>query len=161
MTGTTEKQLLKQTYKLGVEAHQTHIKLPFILEENFDYLKIIFSFGPQIVAPEEAKAYIQEAMSMFFTPKEQEAMHWSDFLPLVNLLTISVKQKNQYLGCYHHKACNQEIILAADRSSRGFDKVNLSQGQGPWEIQISAHCMLSHQGFAEIIVYGGMKNEVL
>ncbi len=154
-----ETVILQERYQLGERHHQTHIKVPFVVAEAYEYIMIQFSYGPQIVYTEEAKPYLEQAVLRYFTPEEQTEGNWQNFLPLVNLLTLSVSQEGHYLGCYHHKAATQEIYLSAKTSSLGFERV--SPTPGFWELQISLHCMLSRKGFAEICVIGGQQDEVL
>ena len=76
-----ETVILQERYQLGERHHQTHIKVPFVVAEAYEYIMIQFSYGPQIVDTEEAKPYLEQAVLRYFTPEEQTEGNWQNFCP--------------------------------------------------------------------------------
>lgn len=144
------EEIVRQTLQLNETDNQTHIKLPFTLTKEYTQLVIQFTYSPQVVAQQQARQVTLEAIGSYFPAGEQPRI--SDFLPLVNLLTLSLNYQERYLGCHHNKQPNQEIVISPEKSSFGF----LTQRvlPGAWEIQLNAHCIQSHDVQAAVVVSG-------
>ncbi len=118
--------------------HQTHVKVPLFLEKSYQSLTIEWGYDPQIVPDIQARKWIAEALPRYF-PGELPKVE--TFLPLINLLTISIAQEENYVGCRHHKAPAQVIYLSEKESSEGFLPCSITAGQ--WEIQLNLHSVRS------------------
>lgn len=134
-------EVLKQQWQLGLADHQRQCKIPFHLDQAHQQLKLSFSYAPNHVVPAEALPFITEAIPEYFLPYELADIQAVDFLPLENFITVSLSQDDDYLGCWHNKQAQQEIIIGAQHSSLGFLKHSVVAGN--WEIQLSAHCLRS------------------
>ncbi|MHC5269097.1 hypothetical protein ACYSNO_07950 [Enterococcus sp. LJL98] len=143
----SELQLEKQI-DVTAREHQTHIKLPFELESDYQSLKIVFTYGPQMVPEKEARASIAEVLPLYFPEKQPDV---ADFLPLMNFITLSLAYEGTYLGCRHHKQNRQEIIVSKQASSLGF--LPFETKKGLWEIQLNLHSVRSDV-VVQVAVYG-------
>lgn len=144
------EEILRQTLKLSEKNHQTHIKIPFLVTKTYTQLQIQFDYEPQVVAENLASQAILAALATYFPVGEQPPVR--TFLPLFNLLTLSLSYQNMYLGCYHHKQAHQLITISHEVSSFGFLAQPVLPGE--WEIQLNAHCIQSDSVCAEIVISG-------
>lgn len=145
-------ELYSETLTLDPSSHQKHLKIPLELDRPYDELKITFGYSPKIVPEAVAIKRIEELLSDYFRP-EDSPVEASGFLPLVNLITVSLSYNGHYLGCHHNKKTPQEIVISEKGSSAGFIPQAVCQGQ--WEIQLDMHCLLSPTCVVELRVVGG------
>lgn len=132
-----KEQLLNKKIALVPEDHQTHRKIVLELDHTYQALEINFSYDPQEVPTEQAKEYIREALPLYNLPETAV----DDFLPLVNLITVSLSYESEYIGCRHNKETKQTIRIAPEQSSLGFIPHEIKAGV--WEIQLNLHCVRS------------------
>lgn len=132
--------------------HQKHIKIPFVLTKAYESLHAQFSFSPQRVDREKALVIISQVLPDYFGAEQLKAKP-EDFLPLENLLTISVSHCDEYVGSRHHKATEQEVYISAEGSSAGY--LPHAVKPGDWEVQIHPHCLLSDQVLVRLTIQGG------
>lgn len=134
------KIILAKELKLSKKDHQTNIAIPFQVYQAAEKLVIEFSYDPQEVDEVAARIQIEKALKDFVP--ETEHKKWGNvdrYLPLQNLITLSLTYKNEYIGAYHKKDNHQIIILSKKESSKGFTKRTIESGE--WEIQLNAHCI--------------------
>lgn len=133
-----EEVLFQQILMLTELDNQQHKKIKIFLDQDYEALHIAFSYNPQEVPKELALRVIEETLPQYDWEKNLQAM---DFLPLQNLVTISLAYEGEYLGCRHNKETQQEILISEKESSWGFIPQKVSSGQ--WEIQLNLHCVQS------------------
>lgn len=131
-------KLLNQiTLNLLPEDHQTHKTISLYLDKSYQVLEIDFSYGPQEIPKSQAVVVIRQALELY---EEKEANPY-DFLPLVNLITLSLDYDGKYIGCRHNKEPNQKISISENVSSLGYISHDVLAGK--WNIQLNLHCLLS------------------
>lgn len=133
-----EVVLFQQTLTLTELDNQQHKKIKIFLDQDYEALHIAFSYSPQEVPKDLAIRVIEETLPQYDWEKNLRSM---DFLPLKNLVTISLACEGEYLGCRHNKETQQEIIISEKGSSWGFIPQKVCSGQ--WEIQLNLHCVQS------------------
>ena len=133
-----EVVLFQQTLTLTELDNQQHKKIKIFLDQDYEALHIAFSYSPQEVPKDLAIRVIEETLPQYDWDKNLGSM---DFLPLKNLVTISLACEGEYLGCRHNKETQQEIIISEKGSSWGFIPQKVCSGQ--WEIQLNLHCVQS------------------
>lgn len=133
-----EVVLFQQTLTLTELDNQQHKKIKIFLDQDYEALHIAFSYSPQEVPKDLAIRVIEETLPQYDWEKNLRSM---DFLPLKNLVTISLACEGEYLGCRHNKETQQEIIISEKGSSWGFIPHKVCSGQ--WEIQLNLHCVQS------------------
>lgn len=156
MRSDTLEVLVEKEWYLTPDDHQKHIKIPFELKQNYEELKIYFEYSPQLVENELALKVIEQAVPKYF--KQAELVDLAQFLPLENLITLSVAKEEVYLGCRHHKATNQLVSLSETTSSLGYSPVAITPGK--WEVQLHGHAVISEQVFVKLKIIGGMFDEL-
>lgn len=143
-----EEVLFQQILMLTELDNQQHKKIKIFLDQDYEALHIAFSYNPQEVPKELALRVIEETLPQYDWEKNLQAM---DFLPLQNLVTMSLAYEGEYLGCRHNKETQQEILISEKESSWGFIHQKVSSGQ--WEIQLNLHCVQS-EVTVELMVKG-------
>ena len=137
-------ELLKQEYILTPEDDHTHLEIPFELKKDYEKLHFKFLYSPKWVEEERAIMLINEHLNEVI-PKEQFS-EWGDanrYLPLENLITLSLDYNNQYIGAHHCKDATQNILISNEKSTKGFLKQSVSQGN--WSIKMNMHCVQSEK----------------
>lgn len=135
-----ESVILEKELKLSQKDHQTNIVIPFQLNQAAEKLVIDFSYDPPVVDEKAARIQIRQALKQFVPATEQKKWGNVDrYLPLQNLITLSLTYENQYVGAHHKKDNHQIIIISKQETSKGFVKRTVEAGE--WEIQLNAHCI--------------------
>lgn len=142
--------ILAQEIILSTVDNQKNSVIPFHLERGYQRLIIEFSYGPQLVEEEVALLAIQKALPLFF--KEPSKVECDQFMPLVNLITLSLSHNQKYIGCRHNKQNQQRILISEKGSSLGYLAEKVTAGD--WEIQLNNHCVLSQEVRVSLVVYG-------
>lgn len=109
------KTVLNKKISLTPKDTKTNIEIPFDIEENADKLKISFKYLPKILEDEEkAKQLVKDCIlkdaDKFADAKEYQNIQ--EFLPLKNLVTISVYSPDEYIGAAHRHDNEQTIFLS-------------------------------------------------
>lgn len=147
-----EELLFEQTLMLTESDDQQHKKIRVFLNQDYEALQITFSYSPQDVPEQAAIRLIATALTKYDWEQNLQVI---DFLPLKNLITVSLAYEGEYLGCRHNKEIQQEIIISEKGSSWGFIPQKVSSGK--WEIQLNLHCVQSPVT-AHLIVKGVMSS---
>lgn len=156
----SEERILKEVYFLSQSNHHIHLKIPFELSKSYSYLKVHFRYEQQKGRGEGAEKYFAALMPEFFVQEEQEIVTIKDFLPVCNLLTLSIRYEGNYLGFYHQIGDEEEIILSQTASSLGFRPSAIVAGE--WEIQVNQNYRLSEAGTLKIeVVVGGENTSIV
>ena len=134
-----EKILHKELIIYKVD-EKTHKKIKFNIEKEMSNLMLEFEYSPKIVSE---KNYIIEAFkedncemtleeALFYKEKYLNASE-----ELKNLVTVSLYNEEEYIGCAHRSLDKQKIIVSLEESTPGFKNTKVRQGQ--WEIVLSVH----------------------
>lgn len=136
--GSQSQILLEQTLIFTESDDQQHRKILLELKKGYQELHIDFSYSPQDVPEEKALRSIAAMLPKYDQKNNLQA---NDFLPLKNLITLSLAYEEAYLGCRHNKKTEQNIMISETASSLGF--IPQSVQPGNWEIQLNLHCVQS------------------
>lgn len=120
---------------LTVECDKTNICHKFDVPSGLKSLKIRYSYSPKILADREKAAML--VRDCFEKYDEKMLTRPVDYLPVKNLVTISVDENGKYRGAAHRQADRQEHIISENFASPGFVKGKVSQGQ--WDIVLNVH----------------------
>jgi hypothetical protein len=143
--GETVKVLLDTIYHLHKNDSKTNVCIDIPVEKDYKYFEILCSYTPKnLDNEEEAKKSIEEGLEKY-VPAEYRQKYglWRDYLPVVNLVTLSLDYNGKYLGCAHrHNPCQQHII-SKNFSSPGFFKQDTTAGN--WRAVLNVHCVASDE----------------
>ena len=151
--------LFEKTMILTPDKSKTNVELPFTVPNSYPALMFCTSYCPKSVNdPEKAKREIETALEKYI-PEDWRSRYggWEDYVPLVNLVTLSLDHNEHYIGCAHRHAPIQKHIISADFASPGFYRCSLTAGA--WQAVINVHAVVSPQVHYELKVYGLTEEE--
>lgn len=135
-------KIFEMNLELSAYDTQSNIKIPFQLKENYSSMSIYFSYLPNksndYVAREQVKAALRKYGLDVNSP---EGLKATNYLPIDNLITLSLSKNGQYLGAHHNKLHVQEVHLSKAGASKGFVPVTIEPAM--WELQLNCHCVAS------------------
>jgi hypothetical protein len=134
--------LLDKVYTLYEGDAKTNIPVPFPVKKDFEAIELFCSYGPKECPDMElAKRLINEGIDTWIPAGYREFYSpWEQFLPVVNLVTLSLDYNGRYLGCAHRHAPEQRHIISGTYSSPGFVRQKASEGD--WRALINVHAVV-------------------
>lgn len=139
--------------KLTIEAKQNrlHINIPFQIPSEGKKLYINFSYKPHRYNDKErCIPMLRKALAHYAPEKSYTDEDLLRYLPLKNLVTVSLDSPSGAVGSAHRHNDNQKHIISEVESSRGFIKQKIIQGD--WNITLSVHSIVSPQIDVELEV---------
>lgn len=147
--------LSKSSIVLGKNHRKTNRIFTFISNRNYKKINIYFSFSPGVLENiDESKKEILKTLK-FYCDNTKENIHKYDvssYIPIKNLITISVDHEGNYLGNAHRWDTNQKHIISCEKSSLGFEKCNHTKGL--WKINMHIHEIVSEMVSVSLRVEG-------
>lgn len=123
--------------RLTTANDKTNLIYRFDVPDNINKLIIRYSYSPKIFENrEKAVSIIRDCFDKY---DETLVGKPADYLPIKNLITLSVDENGKYRGAAHRQASQQEHILSADYASPGFVKGKPEAGE--WDIMLNVHCI--------------------
>jgi hypothetical protein len=121
-----------------------HISYKFHLGQPGGKLVISFAYGPKnLEDPEQAKTMIFESIDKYTELDQRERLQakWESFLPLKNLVTISVDDPKRHRGAGHRHDPEQLLFLSKEEASPGLVSGEILTGM--WEVMLSLHAIVT------------------
>ena len=116
---------------------KTNISFAFDVPKGVSALNIDFSYSPKTLEnEEEAFRLVSDALNKYFGADNGKDPH--AFLPVKNLITVSLDDPNGYRGAAHRQPNEQHLVIAAEGSSPGF--LNREVPAGSWRVMLNVHC---------------------
>ena len=131
--------LFEKEFQLFCEQEKTNVTFNFTVPEAAEALKISFSYDPKTLEYSDRAKMLIERNIIKDAGKDyfREYPSWETYLPLKNLITVSVDDPETYRGCAHRQDKDQVHIIREDFSSRGFAKGRIQAGQ--WKVVLNLH----------------------
>lgn len=128
------KNLFSIKKKLHKKDKKKHLSYAFEVKENFDILKIEFSYSPkELACKTSSKKIISKCLKKYTDMEKSEIeLKYKNYLPLKNLLTISIDDSNGFRGAAHRQNNNEIFNLSADFASPGMISGLVTKGS--WNI---------------------------
>ncbi len=120
---------------------KTNIVLPFTLKKAAQVLKITYAYAPKTAAGEEAEQRAEDCLLRDAGAFRGEYPPAKDFLPLKNLITLSLDDPNGYRGAAHRQANEQNHIFTETESPLGFSAGALPKGE--WRVVLNVHALVT------------------
>ncbi|MCD7796674.1 MAG: hypothetical protein LUG95_03410 [Clostridiales bacterium] len=121
--------------KITEKDNKKNIVHEFDVSENTSFLKINFSYSPKTLADKQKSiALVSEC---FYKYNEKPSAQLAEYLPIKNLITVSVDDNGEYRGAAHRQDSNQEHIISRDSASPGFLKGEIHSDK--WRIVLNVH----------------------
>lgn len=144
--------LIEKELVLTPKDSQKNIPFVFQLNEAYERLVMTFEYGPSHATEEESFVVVKESLKHYFPFKGEITNDVvREFLPVENLVTVSLSYNGEYLGARHTKERTQKIVISENGASLGFPTHAIRPGE--WEIQLNAHCVASTEVTAKVGVY--------
>lgn len=144
------KILLKKSISVTPEKEKTNIFLPFTVEDSFERLEIDYSYSPKELLDEEEN--IRLVKENLQRDGFEDTGDYSEFIPLKNLITLSLDSPEGYVGAAHRQAAKQHHEISEDFASVGFDRVKIIKGE--WVLALNLHAVVTDECNCEIEVRG-------
>ncbi|PAD79405.1 hypothetical protein [Paenibacillus campinasensis] len=135
---------------------KTHITYQFHIDEPAACLDIAFAYSSKALEDREAsRRMILEAIDKYAEPSisELQKQHWERFVPLQNLLTLSLDDPSGFRGSAHRHPPEQHHLLTEEQASPGFIAGPLPSGI--WKLTISIHCVVTPECHYRLVVRKG------
>lgn len=137
---------------------KTNVALPFIIADDFDFLRFTASYSPKrLTDRERAKELILLNLTRD-NGNEKDTEKWESFLPLVNLVTLSLDDEKGYRGACHRQAEYQELLLSESEASPGLLQGKITKGK--WKAVLNVHALVTENCTYKLKIEGGDKNEL-
>ncbi len=136
--------LLEQSYQWTPEDTGQDVLFAFTCPPEIQSVLIRFWFSPGSEYAEAiCKQQIEDALTRYYDryPREIQPMKADQFMPIKNLITISLEREGIYLGNAHRWAPKQEHLLTVERASLGF--VPPESIEGCWTGMLHLHEIIS------------------
>ncbi|WP_394268562.1 hypothetical protein [Anaerococcus nagyae] len=131
--------ILDKDLKLDRGDTLTHKRYPFTLDKNYQKIRIKMTYSPTRVPENERIEILKECIDKYmpkgeFSKKEREDTLKSQ---IENFITTSLFYEGNFIGAYHNKNNEQEIIISPKKSSLGYKKTDIKAGA--YEFVLSMH----------------------
>lgn len=149
------KVLLEQEYVWSPADAQTDVPFAFCCTQDITEIRILFSFSPGMETAEEiCRPQVEKALARYYDcyPRTLQPMDENRFLPVKNLVTLSVDCQGVYLGNAHRWDTQQEHIFNRAWASRGFHPP--AQMAGDWTGMLHLHEIISAECRAYLKIEG-------
>lgn len=135
------KTLLSVDGQLTPDSSKTHISYYFDVDGKGAKLNFLFSYEPKkLVNTEKSHELVEECINKYSDrDKEKFLSNWEAYLPIQNLITISIDDPVRFRGAAHRHSPNQELFIAEACASPGLLPGKLIAGK--WMVTISAHAV--------------------
>lgn len=150
--------IFEETKTLTPNDTKTNVPLQFYVAEELEKMEIEFSYSPKNLDDEEkAHKYIDDGFEKYAPESYRKGYKpWYEYLPVKNLLTVSLDSPDGYIGCAHRQDSRQTHIISETESSRGFIKTRLPSGL--YRITINVHALVTDECTFNIKVFGEVKS---
>ena len=136
--------LLEKQIKLTPANEKTNIIVPFEVNGAFRKLFIGYSYSPKLLTDRErAQILIEENL---IRDADDDAQYYTDrekFMPLKNLITLSLDSPEGYRGAAHRQDDEQHHEIGPDSASPGF--IRGSIGKGGWRLVLNVHAVVTDE----------------
>ena len=148
------KIILKETVThLRPDDEKSTRYIPFIIPEGVKRLFITYSYSPKILEDKEKSLLlIKENLIRDAGEEWTEYTDYDEFLPLKNLVTLSLMSPEGYQGAAHRQADEQYHEIGEAYASPGFVRGGIIAGQ--WELCLNVHALVTDACTCSIKIEG-------
>ncbi|MFD1773580.1 hypothetical protein [Paenibacillus rhizophilus] len=146
--------LLNVSGQLAPIDSKRHITHQFRLDKPAAAIQIRFAYGPKLLEDDgQAKELIMISIGSYIAPEQQSPVRegWRRYLPLKNLLTLSIDDPDGYRGACHRHDAEQNLFLSEQEASDGLLSGKLALGE--WSVTISVHSVVTEHCSYELSIW--------
>lgn len=133
--------LLDASLRLDRAQEKTNIYLPFFLPCAAAALQISVSYTPKTAEDDAALALAQACLQRDAGEFAEQYPPAASFLPLKNLITLSLDDPNGYRGAAHRQAPTQVFRFTPQESPNGFSAGEVPAGL--WRLALHLHALVT------------------
>ena len=123
--------------KVLPEQDKTNIPLEFTVPEGIEKLMIDYEYSPKKLEDEEkAEKLLAKSIEKYLG--DEYKAEPQDFMPVKNLITLSLDDNGEYRGAAHRQADKQHHEISKEYASPGFIKGEIHSGK--WQVVLNVHC---------------------
>ena len=154
--------LFEQDYCWTPKDAQHDVPFAFTCPDGAQEVRLYFTFSPGRETSEAiCRPEVEKALTRYYDcyPHELQPMRAEQFLPVKNLITISLDKDGQYIGNAHRWDTDQTHTPTTETASRGFtppDRLN-----GPWGGMLHLHEIISPVCRGTLRIEGRLPDEVV
>lgn len=148
------KLVLKETETyLNPDDEKSTRLIPFTVPEGVDKLFITYSYLPKLLEDKEKSIeLIKENLMRDAGDDWKEYTDYDEFLPLKNLVTLSLYSPEGFRGAAHRQADNQFHEIGEKFASPGFLKGCICKGE--WSLRLDVHALITDLCTCKIKIEG-------
>jgi hypothetical protein len=123
---------------------RSHITYSFDLSQPVEGLNILFKYNPKRLEDlESSKTMILESLVKYTNAEyaDLDGAKWETFMPLTNLITLSVDDPAGHRGAGHRHDSEQLLYVSEHCASLGF--VSGPMIKGMWKVTLSLHSIVT------------------
>lgn len=128
--------IFEKSGRISPAQDKTNIPLEFTVPKGIDKLIIEYSYFPKKVYDANARELLEKSIEKYLG--EGSGAVPEDFMPVNNLITLSLDENGCYRGAAHRQARIQRHEIGEDFASPGFLKGKISAGI--WRVVLNVHC---------------------
>lgn len=129
--------IFEKTGKVMPKQNKTNIPLAFTVPSGIEKLIIDYEYSPKTVEDTEtAEKLLEESIEKYLG--DEYSASPQDFMPVKNLVTLSLDCSKEYRGAAHRQADKQHHEIGKDFASPGFIKGEIKEGK--WQLVLNVHC---------------------
>lgn len=133
--------VLETELRVLPEHEKTNFILPFSLPFEASQMQIRFTYAPKILDGAPAVEKSEICLCRDAGPYRGEYPAAAHYLPLNNLITLSLDAPDGYRGCAHRQAPQQTHILTEKSCSPGFLPGKIRKGE--WKLWLHVHALVT------------------
>lgn len=137
------KIILKETEAyLRPDDSKSNSYIPFTVPEGIKKLFITYSYSPKILENKEKSYELIKENIMRDAPEDMDRYtDYEEFMPLKNLVTVSLDSPTEFRGAAHRHDENQFHEIGEHFASPGFLKGEISAGE--WRLSLNIHAVVT------------------
>lgn len=135
------KTVLETDIRVFPDSEKMNIALPFTLEADAQQMRISYTYAPKELDGAAARDRIEACLLKDAGEFRAEYPDYTHYLPLKNLITVSLDAPDGYRGCAHRQAAQQVHILRAADCSPGFLPGKIQKGD--WQLVLNVHALVT------------------
>lgn len=139
--------VLEKEIILSPKDEKTNVPIEFIIDRPVRSIKITYSYSPKELTDESA-ARLKIEQCLIRDGEEEKLSSWREFLPILNLVTLSLDDPYTFRGAAHRHAYTQEHIISENEASHGFIKGKIHEGK--WILQLNVHALVTQECICRI-----------
>lgn len=150
--------LLEKELRLTPADNEQLLCFDLTLPEDYDALEITCDYAPKWLSDQaEARRLIEEGMDRYHI--DRQATGWESFLPLSNMITLSLECEGEFVGAAHRHHPQQRLVLSERWSSPGL--LRRKARAGHWRVVVCTNAVVSPQVAYHLRVRGLSREECL